>query len=527
MRSSSSMLPISTEISVLLSEGYFALIVVGFDNVEHPSLVRENIFIIRDQSAQRGKFLFEFFHFERGKTGKFHFENGVCLLLAQFEAARQLFDRFLLVAGLFDDLDDFVDIRKREHQPLDDMRPLFRLVEIVSGSADDDLFLMVEIVIENIAQVENFGFRTVFHKRQQNDSVRNLQVGMFIESVENDLRVRVFLALDHDTQALSARLFADVRNALQTFVAHHVCDRLDELRLVDLIGQLCHYDTASRIAARAVLLDVALGADDEISLSRAVCLADSRAPHDDTARRKVGRGDKVHELFHRDVGIVDHRDRSVDNFRKVVRGNVRRHADRDSVRSVDKQIGKARRKHRGFRFVTVEVGEEIHRLFVEIAQHFGGELRKARLRITHCRGGISVYRTEVSVSVHKRKVDGEILRETHERVVHRRIPVRVIFTQHVADDSCALAVSLVVVQSHFVHGEQNSSVHGFESVANVGNRAGFIDRHCIGDERAFQLRVHLNVEDFRHFKRFLKFFGKLGACFSLCHNFPPLKYPNL
>ena len=123
-----------------------------------------------------------------------------------------------------------------------------------------------------------------------------------------------------------------------------------------------------------MLLDLAFGADDDVPLPRAVRLADPAAPHDDAARGEVGCGDVVHQFVDRDVGIFDERDRAVDDLGEVMRRDIRRHADGDTVRAVDKQVGEARREHGGLHLVAVEVGEEIHRLLIEIAQHFRGEL---------------------------------------------------------------------------------------------------------------------------------------------------------
>ena len=64
------------------------------------------------------------------------------------------------------------------------------------------------------------------------------------------------------------------------------------------------------------------------------------------------------------------------------------------------------------------------------------------------------------MSVDEREVDGEILRQTHERVVHRSVAVRVEFTQNVTDDTRALAVVLVVIKPHLVHGVKDAAVHG-------------------------------------------------------------------
>ena len=136
------------------------------------------------------------------------------LLLGQLEAIRKFLDRFALVARFLNDLNDFVDIRKSKHQSFDDVRALFRLVEVVTRSAGDDFLLMFKVIFENFAKIQNLRFGAVLDKRKQNNTVRNLQIRMLIKRVENDLRVRVLLTLDNDPQSLSARFLADIRNSL-------------------------------------------------------------------------------------------------------------------------------------------------------------------------------------------------------------------------------------------------------------------------------------------------------------------------
>ena len=233
---------------------------------------------------------------------------------------------------------------------------------------------------------------------------------MLIEGIEHDLRVGVALAVDDDAHAVAARFVADVRNALDALVAHHVGNGLDELRLIDLIGDLRDDDAAPHVRARAHFLDLALGADDDAALTRPVRLADAAPAHDDAARGEIGRGDILHELVDGDLRVVDEGDGAVDRLREVMGRDVGRHAHGDAVRPVDEEIGETRGEHGGLHLVAVEVGEEVHRLLVEVAKHLGSELRKARLGVTHGGSAVAVHRAEVAVSVHEGEVDGEVLR---------------------------------------------------------------------------------------------------------------------
>lgn len=123
---------------------------VAADNRHHAAFVGENVFEVGNRRFQSRQLFPELFHFQRSQSLQAHFENGVRLLFVQLERFRQLCDRDEFIRGFLDDLDDFVDVRQSEHESRDDMRALLRLVEVVAGAAGDDVFLMFEIIVENI-----------------------------------------------------------------------------------------------------------------------------------------------------------------------------------------------------------------------------------------------------------------------------------------------------------------------------------------------------------------------------------------
>ena len=160
----------------------------------------------------------------------------------------------------------------------------------------------------------------------------------------------------------------------------------------------------------------------------------------------------MHEIVYSQLGIIQKRDTAVHALRKVVRRNVGRHTDGDAVRTVDEDIRKTRRQHDGLHFGIVEVGIKVHRFLFDIAKHFRRKFGKTGFGITVSRRGIAVHRTEVSVPVHERKVDGKVLRKPYQRVVNRAVAVRVEFTEHFTDDLGAFFISFIVVKPHVVHG---------------------------------------------------------------------------
>jgi len=129
----------------------------------------------------------------------------------------------------------------------------------------------------------------------------------------------------------------------------------------------------------------------------------------------------------------------------LVRRNIGRHAHRDTGRTVHQQIGEARREYQGLVFGTVVVGSEVDGFLVQVGDQLMGDFRHADLGVTHRRRVVAVHRTEVTLSVHQRVAQREILRHTHDGVIYRCVAVRMVLTDHVADDTRRLLVGLVPV----------------------------------------------------------------------------------
>ena len=89
----------------------------------------------------------------------------------------------------------------------------------------------------------------------------------------------------------------------------------------------------------------------------------------------------------------------------------------------------------------VEVGDEVDGLLVEVAHHLFGERLETRFGVAVRRGRIAVDRAEVPLAVDQEIAHVEVLREADERVVGRRVAVRMVVADDLADDLRALAVA--------------------------------------------------------------------------------------
>ena len=72
-----------------------------------------------------------------------------------------------------------------------------------------------------------------------------------------------------------------------------------------------------------------------------------------------------------------------------------------------------------------------------------------------------------------------------------------------------------------MHRIKYTAVYGFKSVPYVGNGAGNVYRHCVGDERFFKLGFDFDVEHFCHFESFFEFFGEFGTRYFFSHTIFP------
>ena len=150
----------------------------------------------------------------------------------------------------------------------------------------------------------------------------------------------------------------------------------------------------------------------------------------------------------------------------------------------------------------VVVGAERHRVLIDLGEQLVAEPRQAALGVAHRRGAVTVERAEVARSVDERVAQREGLRHAHQRLVERRVAVRVEASHHVADHGGALAVLAVGGEVLLPHRVQDPALHRLEAVADVGQGARRDHRQRVVQvprlrglvERRTCLRAHLPRE---------------------------------
>ena len=265
-------------------------------------------------------------------------------------------------------------------------------------------------------------------------------------------------------------------------------------RLVDLIRNLGDDDRRACRPSCSPRSSTVRAHRDRAAAGR-VGLEDALPADDEAAGREVGAGDRPaassgelrsprRRLAARWSITAMH---AVDHLAHVVRRDVRRHADRDARRAVDQQVRERRRQDRRLFGGLVVVRNEVDGLLVEIRHHRFGDRFGTRLGVAHRRRRVAVDRAEVALAVDQGIAHVEVLRQADERVVDRRVAVRVIVAHHLADDLRALAIGAVRRQAHRAHAVEHAAVRRLQAVAHVGQRSPDDYAHRVIHVRALHL----------------------------------------
>ena len=259
----------------------------------------------------------------------------------------------------------------------------------------------------------------------------------------------------------------------------HLGDLLDQLGLVDHVGDLGHHDA---LAVLGHLLDLALGPHDDAAAPLVVGVVDAPLAQDHATGGKIRALHELHQVVHGAVGMVDVVHASVDHLAQVVGRDVRGHAHGDAAGAVHQQVREAAGHHGGLHQGLVEVRVEVDGLLLDVPHHLHAQLGQPGLGVTHGGRAVAVHRAEVALALDQRVADGEVLGQAHHGVVDRAVAVGMVFTEHIAHDTRGLTEGLVRRDAHLVHRVENTAMHGLQAVPHVGQGACYDDRHGVADK---------------------------------------------
>ena len=447
--------------------------------------------------AQLGQFLADLEAFQAGQLAQADFEDVFGLDVAQLEGGDQV---GLWVVRFADDLDDLVDVEQDRLPAFEDVDALFGGAQAVAGAAldggqpetaplGDDRIKRSLARRPGDAEHGEVDRRVGFQAGVGEQQADQVVLALARRSRFDDQADVVFLArfVAHagfrnggQEGGLEIELFRREHLLAGLFLGHRVGAGFDfrHHRGGRYAGRQFGDDQAPLAAGQR--FDLPFGADAQAAAASAIGGGDFLGRRDDLrAARVVGAGDHGQHVVFAGFRIADQADGGMRHFTQVMGRDFGGHADRDARGAVEQAEGQAGREQGGFVIGAVVVRLPVHRAFVEFGEQQFGDGRQAGFGVAHGGGVVAVARAEVALAVDDGVAQAPVLRHAHHGVVHRRVAVRVVFTDHVADDAGRLDVLRAAVQAHAVHGVQDAALHRLLAVGHRGQGAAGDDAHCV------------------------------------------------
>ena len=263
------------------------------DQGEHRVLVAEQLAQLADPLDLVGVLALDRVRLERGQLRQAQLEDGLGLDVGEAEALDQARAGRVAVVRRADQLDHRVEVVERDEQALEAVDLRLERAELVLGAPDDDLALVLDVVVDDLAQRELA--RHVVHERDHVHAERGLHRRVLVELVEHDLRVRVALELDHDPHAAAVGVVLDVRDLGELLLGVQVGDLADEAAVAALLDHEGQLGDDDRVLALLALLHVRLRAHADAAAAGLVGVADPGEAEDHAARREVGALHVLHQ----------------------------------------------------------------------------------------------------------------------------------------------------------------------------------------------------------------------------------------
>ena len=146
----------------------------------------------------------------------------------------------------------------------------------------------------------------------------------------------------------------------------------------------------------------------------------------------------LHQPVRVDARVVDVGADRVTALAQIVRSHIRGHSDGDTRRTVQKKQRSLCRQYRRLLLCVVKVKGHIHSVLVDVGKNVVCHLLKLGLGVPHGGDRVTVHRSEVTLTENHRVTLVPRLREPGESVIHTGVAVRVVLTEHLADNLGAL-----------------------------------------------------------------------------------------
>src|SRR5919108_4928094 len=177
------------------------------------------------------------------------------------------------------------------------MEPLLSLAQIIRGAPRDNLFAVVQKGFERLFEIEQLW--SALDNREHIDPERLLEAGVLVELVNDDVRDRIALELNHNAHPLTVRFVAQIANAFDFLFLHQGGDLFYQPGLIDQE----RYFTDDDLFFTGALDNLGKGLAAHLQYAPAVIVRLNNRLYamDKTPGRKVRPLDMLHELLDRKI----------------------------------------------------------------------------------------------------------------------------------------------------------------------------------------------------------------------------------
>src|ERR1019366_9117540 len=191
-----------------------------------------------------------------GEPLQLQFDNGLSLLLGEFEARNQRLAGFPGRARRADQADDLIQVLKGLLEAEQNVLAVAGLAQLELGAPPYNLDAVLDETLDDVDQPHLA--RLPVDDGEHDDAEAGLKLGVLVEIVEDYFRLLAAFQREHDAHAVAVAFVARFVHALEFLLVDETGHVLDELGLVDLVGDL---GDDNLLVVFAGALDGGLGAD--------------------------------------------------------------------------------------------------------------------------------------------------------------------------------------------------------------------------------------------------------------------------
>ena len=227
---------------------------------------------------------------------------------------------------------------------------------------------------------------------------------MLIQLIQNYICIGIFAQIYTDTHSFTAGMIVQVCNSVDFFVTDKLCDLFYQAGLIYQIRKFCNNNAGLSIRKS---FNICHCADTDFAAACAISLLNSSCSENRCSSRKIRSFYNFKNLLNTCItlllnDIINDLYHSLNNLPEIMGRNIRCHTYGNSRGTVYKKIWIAGRKHYRLPFCFIKVRLEINCIFVDICQHFHGNLAETCLGVSHGSRAVAIHRTKVSMSVNQR-----------------------------------------------------------------------------------------------------------------------------